>query len=287
MKICIDPGHGGSNTGAVAPDGTQEKDVTLRYGAALMAELEERGHDIIATRMTDAPVSLRDRAGLANEMGADCLVSIHANANSDAAVHGAWVIYDNRTNEGPGGGVALARHIFRAIDVVGLGDDDPDLEIYPDHTAWVGDRDGDGEWDDLTVISATNMPAVLVELGFLTNTDDLELLLDPEILADTAGAIADGIEAWEMERAPIEIDLAGDETPPSLDIDTSLRHSTVEALLQMPPAEIARPEERTGDFLGRVLDLACEEPYVKRRLGWARPVVCWAVHRLLDVLTQD
>lgn len=199
MRICLDPGHGGSNTGAIAPDGTEEKAINLTACSLLMAVLEERGHEVAMTRATDRYVGLRARAEYANGYGAVCFVSIHANANSSAAANGAWVLYDDRTK--PEDGVALARDIFLELSKIpGIADADEAEEVYPDGTAWVGDRNQDGEWDDLTVISAAAMPAVLVELGFLTNPEDLNDLQDQETLQRMAVAMADAIETWGARR---------------------------------------------------------------------------------------
>lgn len=193
MRICIDAGHGGSDPGAVAADGTREKDITLAYSIELADLLTKSGHVVMMTRINDDYVGLSLRAQRADDFNADCLVSLHANANSSAAANGAWVIYDDKTSKE--NGVALAREIFDAMDrVPGITDADPEREIYPDGTAWVGYR-------QLTVISETKKtPSVLVELGFLTNPDDLADLLNLELQTKICTAIAAGIRTWGVGK---------------------------------------------------------------------------------------
>lgn len=197
-RVCIDPGHGGRDPGA-STAGVNEKDVVLRYSLELASILEERGHETLLTRDADvdlAPdeedwgrgkgIDLRARSKLANEWAADCFVSIHANASSSDRADGAWVIHDDQSTRGPD----LARSVFRELATVpGVPDDDRDEEVFADGTAWVGHR-------QLSVLGRTRMPAILVELGFLTNADDLAQLQDPEQQTLICRAIARGVERW-------------------------------------------------------------------------------------------
>ena len=187
-SICIDPGHGGRDPGAVAADGTTEAEVVLQVGKALRDVLKARRHRVVMTRDDDTYPSLSARAELANREGVDCFISIHANAASSSMANGAWVIHDDKTTKETG--VALATEIFRAmVKIPGIGDADAAEEVYADATPWVGGR-------QLAVVSRTRMPAALVELGFMTNEDDLDDLKRPETRNRLAMAIADGIEAW-------------------------------------------------------------------------------------------
>lgn len=187
MKICVDAGHGGRDPGAVVGD-VNEKDIALTYSRELATSLRELGYDVLLTRQTDVFVSLSERVRLANRWGADCFISVHANANSKAAANGLWVIHDDDTK--PEAGVALAHAVFRRMaKIPGLADNDSEAEVFPDKTGWVADR-------ELTVVSDTKMPAILVELGFMTNPDDLAQLLEEETALKVADAIAVGITDW-------------------------------------------------------------------------------------------
>ncbi|MEG3069480.1 MAG: N-acetylmuramoyl-L-alanine amidase [Candidatus Syntrophopropionicum ammoniitolerans] len=87
-KICIDPGHGGADPGAVGPTGLKEKDVNLAVGLKL-AELLKPIAEVKLTRTRDVAVSLKDRAAVANSWGADYFISCHANSFTDRKV-GGW-----------------------------------------------------------------------------------------------------------------------------------------------------------------------------------------------------
>ena len=95
MKVCIDPGHGGSQPGAVGPNGTLEKDITLAVSLKLRDLLKAQGFEIIMTRETDKDVrtrpqenELQARCNVANNAKADYFVSIHCNAAEDKSAHG-------------------------------------------------------------------------------------------------------------------------------------------------------------------------------------------------------
>jgi len=190
-RVCIDPGHGGEDPGAQA-GGFKEKDIVLSYALELDLVLREAGHRTLLTRDRDVFIPLRRRAEMANEWAADAFVSLHANASRDPAAHGAWVIHDDDTAEEAG--IALARSIFRRLaEVPGVPDADPEEEVYADATPWVGGR-------ELAVLSRTRMPAVLVELGFMTNRQDLQELRDASTRSAIIRAIAAGVESWLLTR---------------------------------------------------------------------------------------
>ena len=190
-RICVDAGHGGHDPGAVAGV-SKEKDLALAYALELRNELVRRGHHVITTRTADVFVELAQRAATANTAGADCFVSIHANAADSKLANGAWVIHDD--SAGAAGGVALAQRVFdRLAAVPGIADADAAREVFPDASPQVGGR-------QLAVLSQTKMPAILVELGFLTNEEDLGALREASTRAKVVGAIADGVEDWLRGR---------------------------------------------------------------------------------------
>jgi N-acetylmuramoyl-L-alanine amidase len=184
-SICIDPGHGGEDPGAVAGD-VKEKAINLAYGLALRDELLSRGWDVILTRDIDVFETLGGRADLANQAGADCFVSLHANASSSAKARGAWVIHAPFSTHGK----TLALRISEQLAKIG---EIAEAEVYPDESPWTGNR-------RLTVLHKTKMPAVLVELGFVTNDKDRAFLTEGQNQAKMAAAIGAGIAAWAKER---------------------------------------------------------------------------------------
>ncbi len=193
MRICVDPGHGGSDPGAVNPwTGAREKDITLRYALDLAAELEMGGARIIKTRQHDVFVSLDQRCGIANSGiikntgRSDLFISIHVNGHGNPTAKG-WEIW---TSPGPTNSDILATLIYNEVDA-----EYHDLHMRPDWSD--GDPDKEGK---LRVLTGTWMPAVLVELGFIRNAGDLANMLDPEWQWRMVCAIAKGVMRYARER---------------------------------------------------------------------------------------
>ncbi len=185
IRVVVDAGHGGHDRGGNVPN-ADEADMVLIYALALADELESRGAQVLMTRVEDAFVALGNRAAKANEWGCDCFISVHANVSGNVTPNGCWVIHAKGSERGR----ALAREVFRALETLpGLADADAMEEVYPDDTPWVGNR-------RLAVLRQTHAPAILIELGFLTNKEDLSQLREPETPVDVARAVAEGIFAW-------------------------------------------------------------------------------------------
>lgn len=197
LKVCVDPGHGGRDPGAVA-GGVRECDVALRFADALADVLLERGHKVVQTRSDDsdlAPPRLREwkgkdlaqRSSISNRFGCDAFVSIHCNAAAREGANGAWVLHDQDSSKGK----ALARLVFAELaKIPGVADADPEAEVFPDDSPQTGGR-------DLAVLGpATNAPAILVELAFLTNPEDRAQLLADATPTAVAEAVVRGLEAW-------------------------------------------------------------------------------------------
>lgn len=191
MTVTVDPGHGGTDPGAHTAAGLTEAAIVLPYAQDLVAELRRRGHSAGITRTDDTFVQLADRARLANAVRADAFVSLHANAASAEAANGAWVIFTKGSAEAE----RLARAVFDTLAVLpGVPDADPAAEVYPDESPEVGGR-------RLAVLRQTDMPAILVEMGFLTNAGDAGQLVQPNMRAAIVRAIADGLERWWSSRS--------------------------------------------------------------------------------------
>jgi N-acetylmuramoyl-L-alanine amidase len=95
-RIVVDAGHGGKDPGAVGKSGTLEKDVTLQMAKALSKELTKQiGCEVILTRSGDVYLPLEERTAIANKVGADLFVSLHANANKNRKAHGIETYYLN------------------------------------------------------------------------------------------------------------------------------------------------------------------------------------------------
>lgn len=183
--VCIDPGHGGTDPGAVA-GGVRESDVALAHALAIGAALEAAGLAVLYTRTTDRTLELAARARAANDAGAARFVSIHCNASVSTDPHGVQVFHAARSERGE----ALARAIYdRVTAAIGTT---RWSGVHPDESPACGGR-------RLYVLRATSMPAVLLELGFLTHAGERLLLLRPAYRELLARAIADGIADWAGE----------------------------------------------------------------------------------------
>lgn len=167
--VVLDAGHGGSNPGAVY-NGRQEKDDVLALTLAIGDILQQNGVDVVYTRTTDIYESPYQKAMEANASGADYFVSIHRNSSPYPNQYtGVETLVFNRYGEA----ARLANNINRRLESVGFV------------------NQGVNERTNLVVLNRTQMPAVLVEVGFI-NTDADNALLDQRF-DETARAIADGI----------------------------------------------------------------------------------------------
>lgn len=176
-KVCIDPGHGGTDPGAVGQNGAKEKDVVLQIGLMVKAALERNGIDVVMTREKDivsGKLVIADRCRIANNAGVDYLVSIHANADGDR---------DDKTGFGTetwaysttSAGYPLAKAVQREL-IAANGLTDRGVKAKA--------------WD---ILKGTKAPAILVETAFINNSAEERLLTDVAFQQLTAEAIAKGI----------------------------------------------------------------------------------------------
>ncbi len=167
--VVIDPGHGGANPGAVY-NGRQEKDDVLALSLAVGNILEQNGVDVYFTRTTDVYESPYQKATEGNQVGADYFVSIHRNSSPYPNQYtGVETLVYNRYGEA----ARMAYNINAQLEEAGFV------------------NQGVNERPNLVVLNSTQMPAVLVEVGFINNDQD-NVLFD-ERFDDIARAIADGI----------------------------------------------------------------------------------------------
>lgn len=168
--IIIDAGHGGYDNGA-SYEGRKEKDDNLKLALAVGEILERDGFPVVYTRTTDVYQRPIEKARLANESGGDYFVSFHRNASPNANTYSGvqTLVYNDS-----GVPAELARNINEQMVQVGFND--LGVPVRP----------------DLVVLRRTDMPAVLIEAGFL-NTDADNVTFDQNF-DELAAAIARGIE---------------------------------------------------------------------------------------------
>lgn len=176
VLVIIDPGHGGKDPGAVGLKGLKEKNVILPISLDVSRLLQEKGIQVELTRSADYFVSLQRRADLANQAGADIFVSIHANAvgGDRSHINGMEVFYYEHRDLSE----AIHRSIVSSINV--------------------GDRGV--KRGQFYVLRKSGMPASLVEVGFVTGTEDNRKLSNPAYLHKMAQAIARGILDYIQQK---------------------------------------------------------------------------------------
>ena len=210
--IGIDPGHGGDEAGARGAGGALEKDVTLAVAHKLKAAIEGRlGIRVLLTRDADATVSLDERAARANNNKAGLFLSLHANASPSASASGAEVFYlsldeygsearraaETQSPSAPvfGGGtrpielilweMAQARYIDQSAALAALIEEELRRQVTMSARAI--------QQAPFRVLVGANMPAVLIEMGFMTNQDDEQRLTSDQYQNTIAQALVDGI----------------------------------------------------------------------------------------------
>lgn len=184
-KVCLDPGHAGGNIdpGAVNPEtGLQEADVTLAVSKLVAKYLEAVGHEVILTRTESEQAetdSLAYRCNLANDWGAELVVSIHCNAAASAQANGTEIF----TTLGETEGDRLATCVINQVTATF-----PDLRLRAD---W-DDGDPDKE-QNFYMLRYTDAPAALLEMAFISNAQEAEQLADPAWQNEMSRAVARGI----------------------------------------------------------------------------------------------
>lgn len=185
--VVVDPGHGGSDPGAVNELlSLRESDLNLQLAQDFLRVSAGAPYDVRLLRESDSFLSLADRARLANEAGAVAFLSFHCNAAPDPGAEG----FEVWTTRGETPADRLSTLIFTEL-LVGtmlVGREDKD--------------DGDPDKEaDFYVLRNTRAPAVLVEFGFITNDGDAEALTDPESRGEMARAVRTAVTQYLEERA--------------------------------------------------------------------------------------
>jgi N-acetylmuramoyl-L-alanine amidase len=213
-KIVIDAGHGGHDFGAISPRGLREKDVVLDVARMVSSELRKAGIEVVMTRSRDVYIPLAGRAHIANEKNADLFISIHANASLTRSLNGFEIYTLSEATDDTA--LALERaensplayehqrfdHTARGSKAVvwGLTEQENRKEsiLLANHVANSVQSSVDIahrriKSANFYVIKWTELPAILVELGYLTNKEDERLLRSTIYRQNMAKAIVSGV----------------------------------------------------------------------------------------------
>ena len=186
MKVCIDPGHGGSDPGACG-NGLKEKDISLIVAKKVKDYLIAAGCEVVLTRETDTDVGyanddavteLQSRCDISNIFKADAFISVHCNSFGYPGPSGTETIYSDGSIRGENLANCIQTQLIGLGDLINRG-----LKTTP-----------------LYVTKHTDAPACLTELAFISNIDDSKKLNDPDWQDKFSRAIARGVTDYELSQ---------------------------------------------------------------------------------------
>jgi len=216
--IVLDPGHGGLDAGTTGVNGLMEKDLALAEGLKLAKELRGRGYSVFLTRENDTFIPLRQRVAIARAKKADLFIALHADSNPDTDTTGTsiYTLNDGRSDREAS---ALARRENQSDVIAGVdlsGENNPVAPILI-NLAQRDTRNKSSEFAtnalknlgqvtdllarsphrsaSLAVLVAPDVPAVLIELGYLSNSGDAAQMNTDSWRSKVADAIADAVDA--------------------------------------------------------------------------------------------
>ena len=155
--VCLDAGHGADDVGATSTGGARlEKDDNLRLTLKVRDKLEEKGIRVILTRDDDSDITLKERCRLANKKRCDFFLSLHRNSAVSGSGFEAWIAKEPKGDE-----EQTAQILVKALS---------DISGLPNRGVKRGYRNSSG--NNYYVNSNTNMPSILLEVGFVTSDED-------------------------------------------------------------------------------------------------------------------
>lgn len=180
ITIVVDPGHGGKAPGAVKGN-YKEKDINLQGSLKLRDALRAAGYNVVMTRESDIEVNLHERARIANNLNADLFISMHANATMSSSVNGLEILYCPASNGS------------KKID-----DQFPFAKFAYDEILKQTGSTGRSiiKRPDLVVVRETQMPAILVETGYMTNPHELSLVLSDSYQNQVVNGIVNAVKIY-------------------------------------------------------------------------------------------
>jgi N-acetylmuramoyl-L-alanine amidase len=216
QTIMLDPGHGGKDPGAVC-SGIMEKDINLRLSKILGEILEEKGYRVLYTRTTDMFIPLEERTAKANAKSTDLFISLHVNAHRSSKIHGLEVYYLNLASSKEAVRVAARENSVseKKISDLQLILSDLMLNSKIEESEKLAQRVMDSTLDyskqfykvndhgvrraPFYVLMGAQMPAILIELGYLTNPKERKKLQDYAYLKRMAWGVVQGIKTYHHD----------------------------------------------------------------------------------------
>lgn len=216
MTICLDPGHGGSDSGANA-FGTKESDLTLKIAQYCKEELAKYDVNVVMTRTTDtrlseeAAMDLKNRVEVAKKAGASYFISIHINSAANSAAKGAEVYYPNTSGNKnlSSNGQNLAKAIQSQLASLGLYDRGIKIRNYTDGTTSSNPNSSDQDYYGvIRYAKQANITGLIVEHCFISNKDEFDKYLGSNAKLQQLG-IADAkgiVSALGLQAKNADID---------------------------------------------------------------------------------
>jgi N-acetylmuramoyl-L-alanine amidase len=186
--VIIDPGHGGSDPGAVGPGGITEKSVCLELAHALQRALWKKRYNAVLTRSADTDLLLAPRLAMIDKLNAELFISLHANSHTGPESFGTETYFRNAHSQD-----------FAAV-------------VQEQITALMNRPNRGVKQERLYVIRHAKVPSILVETGFISNPIEEKLLGAPAFQAEAAAAISAGVERYLAGVLPIGLETIKDVT---------------------------------------------------------------------------
>jgi N-acetylmuramoyl-L-alanine amidase len=224
FTIVLDPGHGGDQEGALSPQGEREKDVALDVSRRIAERLKKLGGRVVFTRTGDIPVPLANRAAIANAIRADLFISVHLNSMPTEELRKTYTGIETYflspdASDASASAVAARENADRLAGEPVVDPADPvsaileDLEsaaalqgssrlahaVHARLVTALAATDRGVKQAPFYVLAGARMPAVLLEVGFISHEEEAARLRTAEYQDRIAEAVAAGVAAWRAE----------------------------------------------------------------------------------------
>ncbi len=226
--IVIDPGHGGSDPGAIAKNGAYEKHVTLAIAKKLRNQLQKKNYTVYLTRENDRFIKLRDRTKFARKKGADLFISLHADSIQKRDVQGASIYtLSDKASDKESAMLAERENKADALSDIDLSHEEEDvadilIDLAMRDTMNQSKTMADNLADSLkanrvrllerplrsagfAVLKAPDMPAILIEMGYLSSEKEARMLNQADYQNRLSEAMATGIDRYLEKRELADI----------------------------------------------------------------------------------
>ena len=215
-RIVIDPGHGGRDSGTVGHNGLKEKKLVLSVSRQLKKVLEERlGTEVILTRNNDKFIPLEERTAIANQLGADLFISIHANSSRNRKVSGAETFFQglptnhnerdvaSRENASSQKNIRELEDLLKRIALGDYNEESRDFAQVIQDNLFSGIRphlpyfrNRGVKKAPFIVLINLNMPGILIEIGFISNPTEEKYLKKSRGQKTVVEAIYSGVKKY-------------------------------------------------------------------------------------------